>query len=274
MNILSLEASGSDIGIAALQVGQGVPQSEASFEPRAVLGSREPRQLSRGIITGLQSALQRADWQLDDVQAVAVGTGPGSWTSLRIALSTCKTLAQARDVPLAGVPTFDAMAAVALRSAHNGTHSFGADGTVASFSNGSTPQLPADFVLLTTARCRPGEIYGKIFRCRRGESDGARPLVLQPEFAAAPALAAQQISDAVPDAQAYILIGDGSEGVSAALSARGVAHLVLGLTIETLAVEVARLGAQAIARGQADSALELQPIYVMPSAAERNLRRD
>jgi tRNA threonylcarbamoyladenosine biosynthesis protein TsaB len=45
-----------------------------------------------------------------DISAVAVTIGPGSFTGLRIGLSIGKGLASARDIPILGVPTLDAMA--------------------------------------------------------------------------------------------------------------------------------------------------------------------
>jgi tRNA threonylcarbamoyladenosine biosynthesis protein TsaB len=45
-----------------------------------------------------------------EIGAVAVAIGPGSFTGLRIGLSVGKGLALARDVPILGVPTLDAIA--------------------------------------------------------------------------------------------------------------------------------------------------------------------
>jgi tRNA threonylcarbamoyladenosine biosynthesis protein TsaB len=45
-----------------------------------------------------------------DISAVAVSTGPGSFTGLRIGLSVAKGLAEACDVPILGVPTLDILA--------------------------------------------------------------------------------------------------------------------------------------------------------------------
>jgi tRNA threonylcarbamoyladenosine biosynthesis protein TsaB len=44
------------------------------------------------------------------VEAVAVSTGPGAFTSLRIGIATAAMWARARGIPAVGVPTLDALA--------------------------------------------------------------------------------------------------------------------------------------------------------------------
>ena len=48
---------------------------------------------------------------MDDIQALGVALGPGSFTSLRVGLSLVKGLALARHLPLIGIPTLDILAA-------------------------------------------------------------------------------------------------------------------------------------------------------------------
>ncbi len=48
--------------------------------------------------------------RLESIRAVAVATGPGSFTGLRIGLSLAKGLALARGIPVVGIPTLDGMA--------------------------------------------------------------------------------------------------------------------------------------------------------------------
>jgi len=64
------------------------------------------------LVTALLSAAGLGPRSLD---GIVVGTGPGSFTGLRIGLATAKTLAYILDIPLLGVPTVEALAHAATR---------------------------------------------------------------------------------------------------------------------------------------------------------------
>jgi tRNA threonylcarbamoyladenosine biosynthesis protein TsaB len=55
--------------------------------------------------------LVRCGLAMDDIRALGVALGPGSFTSLRVGLSLVKGLALARQIPLIGIPTLDVHAA-------------------------------------------------------------------------------------------------------------------------------------------------------------------
>jgi tRNA threonylcarbamoyladenosine biosynthesis protein TsaB len=63
------------------------------------------------LMSAVDRLLADARWSARDLAGLAVAVGPGSFTGLRIAVSTVKGLALALDLPIAAVPTLDAMAA-------------------------------------------------------------------------------------------------------------------------------------------------------------------
>jgi tRNA threonylcarbamoyladenosine biosynthesis protein TsaB len=57
----------------------------------------------------LDALLREARVEPRTLRAIGVGTGPGSFTGLRVGLATAKTLAWSLRVPLVGIPTVDAL---------------------------------------------------------------------------------------------------------------------------------------------------------------------
>jgi tRNA threonylcarbamoyladenosine biosynthesis protein TsaB len=74
-----------------------------------VLGERGSRAAT--LLEDVDALLRQAGMQTRAVDALAVGIGPGSFTGVRIGLSTARGLALALGVPVAGVSTLDALAA-------------------------------------------------------------------------------------------------------------------------------------------------------------------
>ncbi|MGH7277647.1 MAG: tRNA (adenosine(37)-N6)-threonylcarbamoyltransferase complex dimerization subunit type 1 TsaB [Candidatus Rokuibacteriota bacterium] len=66
---------------------------------------------SERLLAAIDRLLADADWTPRDLDGLAVAVGPGSFTGLRIGLSTVKGFALALGVPVAAVPTLDALAA-------------------------------------------------------------------------------------------------------------------------------------------------------------------
>lgn len=62
------------------------------------------------LLPHIEMLLQAAQVEKQQLQAVAVSLGPGSFTGLRIGLATAKALAYALGIPLIGVPTLEALA--------------------------------------------------------------------------------------------------------------------------------------------------------------------
>lgn len=104
--ILALELS-SDPSWVALQVdaggGAGAPVHERSFA-----GER-----GRFLLPEVDALLTGAGLEPRDVGCVLVGTGPGSYTGLRIACSAARALAFALGIRAYGLPSFAAAALAA-----------------------------------------------------------------------------------------------------------------------------------------------------------------
>lgn len=59
----------------------------------------------------ISDLLTRCGLTMEDVRALGVALGPGSFTSLRVGLALVKGLALARHLPVVGIPTLDILAA-------------------------------------------------------------------------------------------------------------------------------------------------------------------
>jgi tRNA threonylcarbamoyladenosine biosynthesis protein TsaB len=68
------------------------------------------RHHGRDLIPRLAATLREAGLTIRDVEALAVGLGPGSYTGLRVGLTAAKTLAYATGVPLVGLDSLDVIA--------------------------------------------------------------------------------------------------------------------------------------------------------------------
>ncbi len=65
---------------------------------------------ARRLLEGVHEALSAAGVDLDEVATIVCGLGPGTFTGLRIGVATARALAQATGLPLAGVPSLEALA--------------------------------------------------------------------------------------------------------------------------------------------------------------------
>ncbi len=65
-----------------------------------------PGEAARAVLGLVDGALHDAALTLAELELIAVGTGPGSFTGIRIGIATAAALAAATSKPIAGVTTF------------------------------------------------------------------------------------------------------------------------------------------------------------------------
>ena len=100
MEILSLETSTKTFSLAV-------------SDHQKILTSRHfklTQVLSSSIIPAIDGILKKSGLALKDLDGFAIGLGPGSFTSLRVGLSTVKGLAFVTGKPIVGISSLDVLA--------------------------------------------------------------------------------------------------------------------------------------------------------------------
>jgi tRNA threonylcarbamoyladenosine biosynthesis protein TsaB len=75
------------------------------------------RMASANLLDAVQVALERAGWNLRDVGAVGVVSGPGSFTGVRVGMAAAKGLCEALRIPMAAVSRLAVLADAAAATA-------------------------------------------------------------------------------------------------------------------------------------------------------------
>ena len=137
--LLSITTSSEWLGIALSETSlAGKPEVAAKFFQKAT------HRHSDWLIPKIDSLLKRLHWVPEDLGAVAVDSGPGSFTGVRIGLTVARTMSQSLKVPLIGIPSLDIVAA-------------------------GTRNLSEEDRLACTGRAVPGELYLGLYRLRASE---------------------------------------------------------------------------------------------------------
>ena len=100
MKIIALDSSGQVASVAT--VVDGVLTGEYSTNYK--------KTHSQTLLPMLDELLQMTELELEEVDAVAISAGPGSFTGLRIGAATAKGLGLALKKPIVAVPTLEALA--------------------------------------------------------------------------------------------------------------------------------------------------------------------
>ena len=187
-----------------------------------------PRRHAELALPWAQQLLAEAGVAKAQLDAIAVGRGPGAFTGVRLGVAIAQGIALALDRPVVPVSTLAALAWPATGDR-----------------------------ILAAIDARMGEVYLAAFQ-RHGE--GLRPV--QPEAVARPDAAA------LPEGDGWHGVGTGFGAVDGALRARLGARLAsVDADALPHAADVARLAAMAFARGEAVAPERLEPAYLRDKVA-------
>ncbi len=193
---------------------------------------------SQTLMPMIDGVLQYARIPLSEIDAFAVSAGPGSFTGVRIAVSSIKGIAMATGKPCVSVSTLEAMAQNLL-------------------------VLPCTACCVMDARC--GQVYNALFSIEDGK---VRRLCEDR------ALSIKELAEECAGlSEPLILVGDGAQ-----LCAKSPEFMEINACLSPEPIQyqrasgVARVAAEKFLRGETVTARELQPIYLRSPQAERSLR--
>ena len=186
---------------------------------------------SRTLLPMAEDLLKNAEFSMADIDLFAVAHGPGSFTGIRIGVSTVKGLAWALEKPCVGVSTLEAMA----------WHGLAAGGLIC-------PVMDA----------RRSQVYNALFHITDG-----RPQRLTPDRPIALAELAEELRALD---EPVFLVGDGTALAESYLKQQG---LPFRAAPENLLWQSAWGVAMAAADKTPGTADDLLPVYLRLSQAER-----
>ena len=100
MRILAIDTSTSTNSVCVI--------NESGIVVEHLVGGQSSH--NKILLKNVDLCIKAAGIQFGDIAGIGVALGPGSFTGLRIGISTAKTLAWANQLPILGIPTLDALA--------------------------------------------------------------------------------------------------------------------------------------------------------------------
>ncbi len=240
MIILGLDTSTGTASGALIENGRLIQEEVRGAGDKPASGLSFPARRTNHAETLLplvESLFKNTHCSWQQIGALAVSIGPGSFTGLRIGLSTVKGLAYGWNVPLVGIPT---LLAIASR--------------VSNWNGLICPMLDA----------RKKEVYTALFR--RSEDEGFVRLV--EDLVCSPNSILERSRQS--GSGNCLFIGDGSAVYESLIrdhwGDQGV--LTYGEDYPSIAFAVAWLAVERVEKGEFDSPDLLAPVYLRPSEAE------
>jgi len=224
MIVLGIDSSTQVNTIALLQDGQLLCET--------VLNTHKNH--SQRLMPMIDMLLKEAELGIENVDGVAVSSGPGSFTGLRIGMATGKALAWSQNKPVVGISSLDGIALNAQ----------GATGTICPILN-----------------ARRNQVYTAIYKISKGELERISDYM---------AIEPIELIKQLQDHKQVTLLGDGIEEFASIFIENLGDKLVIPSSSNRLprASHIAYLGWKRLLKGDEDDIINLAPLYVRKADAE------
>lgn len=213
-----------------------------------------PRRHAELSLPWAEQLLAEAGIRKSQLDAIALGRGPGAFTGVRLAIALGQGIALALDRPIVAVST---LATLAMRAhALTPTASCGSD--VSRDALPAATEAPGTSRVLASIDARMGEVYTGAFELRDGDAFALdQEAVLAPEAATLP-----------DERDGWLGVGTGFGAADGALARHFEARFsVIDATALPHAADVARLAVAAYARGEALAPERVEPAYLRNNVA-------
>jgi len=192
---------------------------------------------SKRLLAAIHAIMQECELEWSDLDGLAVCLGPGSFTGLRIGLTTVKGIAMATGLPLLGVSSLEALAS----------------------------QLPhCNMNICPILDARKQEVYTALYQTATGQlTTEMEPSVIGIE----------KLTEAIT--KPTLFTGDGVAVYKEIISTR-LAELACFAPPQLIFPRAAALGSLALAQFKTQNFLDpasAAPLYIRPSDAEVNLQK-
>ena len=234
MLILAVDTSSAAGSLALL--------SDTAILAHRVTSGEEP--YSEGLLRETKELLEGACISFDQIDLFAVDAGPGSFTGLRVGLTTVKGWAEVWGRPVAAVSGLEAIATQVGRAAEPGS------------------------LVAAVMDARRGEIFAGLFR--RGKEDSARLDSLGDEVVTSPQEFVQSLRPHLLGGCGLLIACVQPEVIRPATEGQDIGCCRIEVVSGVLAPFIGQLGYVKAIRGDVVDALRLDANYIRRSDAEMN----
>ena len=231
MKIIALDSSGLVASVALLEDTGLVGEYNIQYK----------KTHSQTLLPMLEELKDQVELELSTVDAIAIASGPGSFTGLRIGSATAKGLAYALQIPIIEIPTLQGLAC-----------------NLCGIADVVCPIMDA----------RRGQVYAGIY-----EFDGQKLHILEDQMAVTIEELGEKLKKYLKEGRRVTFLGDGvpvhkTKITEEILPGEAVTFAPANMNRQR-AASVGTLGMQYYKEGKIETAMEHEPDYLRMSQAER-----